>query len=423
MAQSKPARKKDKPILHRHPPTKPTRTRPIQAETADLLLAQARTLLQRSEPNEAHRIASRALALLEPDQASSIPALHLLGEANVELGDLDAARDFFLRAVRIDPDGRLPAELGVGAETFLWMAQLCEDGGTASVRWYEKGAKALQDDIARLEEERSTASAERGVPGADAKRCQLAQALCGAAEVYMTDLSWEADAESRCESLVTEALLVAPNSADALQTLASVRISQSRMEDARAALRRSVGVWKDLHPEDDRVPAYATRISLARLLLETEEEAEALTVLERLVAEDDQSVEAWYLGGWTLHIMADKSGSLSSHAEDGPDVDRKASGEQRARWRSSREWLDNALRLYRTLEYEDERLRDHAMELLDVLQRKIAADGSPHEDDDDEDEDEDEDEGEGEAEDQGEHEGEWEDESADNDPDKQMVDA
>lgn len=60
--------------------------------------------------------------------------------------------------------------------------------------------------------------------------------------------SMEPDAENNCERFVTEALLAVPGSAEALQTLASVRISQTRMDDAKAALERSVGLWKDLEP-------------------------------------------------------------------------------------------------------------------------------------------------------------------------------
>ena len=109
---------------------------------------------------------------------------------------------------------------------------------------------------------------------------------------------WDPAAESTCETLVAEALLTAPLSPEPLQTLASVRISQLRVEDARAALARSMELWVDLPPEDPHVPEFATRISLARLLMEAGMEEGAMGVLERLVREDDGCVEAWYLGGF-----------------------------------------------------------------------------------------------------------------------------
>ena len=97
-----------------------------------------------------------------------------------------------------------------------------------------------------------------------------------------------------------------------LQTLASVRISQERVEDAREALKRSVSIWKDIPAEleDEARPDFATRVSLSRLLMEVEAEQEALEVLDLLVKEDDQSVECWYLGGWGQVLMSQKE-SLS----------------------------------------------------------------------------------------------------------------
>ena len=83
----------------------------------------------------------------------------------------------------------------------------------------------------------------------DAKRTELAEALCATAEVYMTDLSWEDDAEQRCERLITEAVAVCPEtlSAGVLQTLASIRISQERVEEAKKVSGiGSVGVYANL---------------------------------------------------------------------------------------------------------------------------------------------------------------------------------
>ena len=174
--------------------------------------------------------------------------------------------------------------------------------------------------------------------------------------------SWENEAESRCESLVTEALLVCPNAPEVLQTLASIRISQLRVDDARSALSRSIELWKDLSPEDPGVPDYATRISLSRLLMEASMEFEALGVLERLILEDDQSVEAWYLGGWCLYLLAEKQ-----QATDNDAVESK----RLASLSASREWLKQSLALYDFLQYEDERLKDHAAELVQGMNKEL----------------------------------------------------
>lgn len=181
--------------------------------------------------------------------------------------------------------------------------------------------------------------------------------------------SWEEDAEARCEALITEAITVTPEAPEVLQTLASIRISQLRTEDAQAALVRSMGIWKDLTPGDVNVPDFAIRISLARLLMEVTLEFEALEVLERLILEDDQSVEAWYLGGWCLFLLAEKQQApKDATAEELAESPRHASLE------ASREWLKQSLKLYGLLEYEDERLRDHALELVQEMNKEIGED-------------------------------------------------
>jgi tetratricopeptide (TPR) repeat protein len=318
----------------------------------EALLVQAATLLQTSEPEEALVAARRALNILQPSSSppsvAALPALNLLGEIQVELGDPESAREAFEAAIAIDPLGASD-----GAEKFLWMAQLNEEGGAKSVAWFEKGIEVLKREIGELEGKLVKKTEVTDL--LEEKKQKVANSLCGIAEVYMTDLSWEEDAEARCEAAVTEALLFAPSNPEPLQTLASIRISQLRHEDAKAALARSMDLWKDLDPDDDKVPDYSTRISLSRLLMEAELEDEAFEVLERLIGENDGSVEAWYLGGWCLHLLAGKQ---------------KAKGEDDAATqdlRTSRDWLENCLRLYTLLEYEDERLKEHADEILKEL--------------------------------------------------------
>lgn len=225
----------------------------------------------------------------------------------------------------------------------------------------------------------------------------------------LTASSWEEDAENQCESLITEALLVDPQAPEVLQTLASIRISQLRQDDARAALSRSLGLWKDLPPEDPKVPEFATRVSLARLLMEVAMELEALEVLERLILEDDQSVEAWYLGGWCLYLLAEKrQAPKDAEAEASPESQRLAS------LVASREWLKQSLTLYDLLQYEDERLKEHALELVEEMNKEIPEDME----DDSNAEDAEGEDAEGE-----EGEGDWEDEIEDeSDEDHEMAD-
>ncbi|PYH99116.1 hypothetical protein BO71DRAFT_369867 [Aspergillus ellipticus CBS 707.79] len=372
-------------------------------EDPSKILEQATIQLQTGQPDAALSLAQQVLNNAPANSPTQLLALNTVGEIYVEVGEIDIARQHFMRAVELDSDGTIPESQGGGAGKFLWLAQLSELGGRDSVQWFEKGVSSLRHTIKQLEQNPGPEEAIVLVE----KKHKMANALCGVAEIYMTDLSWEEDAESRCESLITEALLVAPNAPEVLQTLASIRISQLRTEEAQTALLRSLALWKDLPPEDPTIPDFATRISLSRLLMEVSKELEALEVLERLILEDDQSVEAWYLGGWCLQLLAEKQQAPkdvdeADESEESPETRRHASLD------ASREWLKQSLALCEVLQYEDERLKEHAMELVQGMNKELG-----EEIDDDE---------AGEDEDNGE---EWEDEEieVESDSDHEMADS
>lgn len=360
-------------------------------ESASAMLAETEELVREGRAEDALPTALRALDTVREAAggeitATSLPALNAVAEIYVELGNAAAAHGYFLQAVSLDPDGRIPEPQGGGAEKFLWLAQLSDEGGQDSVEWFERGAAVLRREIGALGDGGDRVGQE------DEKRKKLAGALCGIIEVYMTDLSWDPSAETKCERLISEALLVAPQCAEPLQTLASIRISQTRVAEAKTALRDSMALWQDLPPEEDSaVPDFPTRVSLARLLMEVGMEEEAVGVVERLVLEDDGSVEAWYLGGWCLYLLGGKQGQGERggngsrgdamegvNGDHGDEEDGDGEAEEHLRTQSmisSREWLRQSLKLYEMVEYEDERLRDHALELVGELDAVIGDEG------------------------------------------------
>ncbi|RMY49118.1 hypothetical protein D0865_07682 [Hortaea werneckii] len=344
-----------------------------QNETPEQLYASAIDLVEQSQPEDALRQAKKLWSQCQKGLVTEqLPALNLLGEISVELGDVDSAKQYFEQAVALDPEGKVPEAMGGGAEKFLWLAQLCEEGGKASVQWFEKGAAALQGEIEALETGNMPGMDEEGMLMLRVeKKRKLANALCGIVEVYMTDLSWEDDAEARCEALVTQAMTVEDEtSPEVLQTLASVRLSQERKEDAQSALTRSLATWRHLDPEDPAIPDFANRIALSRLLMEAEMEKEAMFVLQRLVTDDDQSVEAWYLGGWCQNLIAEKL-TAAGLSTDTPANGTDEENELLIALKGSRNWLKMALKLYDLLEYEDDRLYEHAKELVVALDRDL----------------------------------------------------
>jgi tetratricopeptide (TPR) repeat protein len=387
MAPTRPSKKAK--AKNRSHPKKPTAA---PTKPAKQLLAEATALLEQGDAPSAVSTARAALdAALENDSARACAAHMLLGEINVELGEIDTARSHFLEAARLDEDGSLAEDLGGGPEKFNWLAQLSEEGGADSVAWFERAAACLRaqiqalgaaaDDARRKGSARGTAEKEIEAVTSGKKK-KLSETLCAVAEVYMTDLSWEEDAEARCEALITEATMIAPELPDAWQTVANVRVSQSRRDDAVAALERSMALWTDLEPEDPGVPPFPSRVSLTRLLIECDLQQKAVEVCERLVLDDDGSVEAWYLGGMAHYTLGEKGKLEASGVENGnsssdPKVDWKKE------WVRARQWLSQCLLLFEAQEYEDERLGEHAKELLTTVNTEVG--DLPDEDDEDED--------------------------------------
>ncbi|SPQ18975.1 773709e9-f197-4a41-bbfa-d3f107a1833a [Thermothielavioides terrestris] len=374
MAPTKP-----KKAAHKSKARNRVRAKAASAQNTNInareLLAQATAFLEEGDAESAATIARAAYQRIGEGGRLAGAALSLLGQIHVELGEIGAAREFFLAAVKVDEDGSLPDDVGGGPEKFLWLAQLSEEGGHDSVSWFERGAAALRAQIQTLTESLDSRPLTRDAQEAviAEKRKRLAETLCAVVEVYMTDLSWEEDAEQRCEALITEATMLAPESAETWQTVANVRISQTRTEEAREALKRSLGLWTHLEPEDPAVPPFPSRVSLVRLLIEVDMEEQAMAVTERLIAEDDRSVEVLYLGGYARYLRGEKL----KNKDQASDVET-----WKASWRSARKWLAQCLKVFQQEEYEDERLGEHARELLESIKGEL---GESAEDEDDED--------------------------------------
>lgn len=153
------------------------------------LYAQSISLLQTGQPEEAFSVAQKLLKVVTPTSnytLASLPALSLLGEISIEIGDAEISHFYFLEAAKLDPEGKIAEEEGGGAEKFLWLAQLCGEGGKESIDWFEKGARVLRRGVGDLEPE---ANDETSQALLEEKKNRLANALCGMIEVYMTDLS------------------------------------------------------------------------------------------------------------------------------------------------------------------------------------------------------------------------------------------
>jgi tetratricopeptide (TPR) repeat protein len=247
-----------------------------------------------------------------------------LGELLLNTGDGERAYALFERSAKLAPD--------MGATKWLYLGQLSE--GWQSLQHFSKGAELLQEELGArritpcLREPDRKEGEEVGGKGMDDEAFailnQLVSTHCSIADLYLTDLCFEEDAEARCQAALDEALrLDVGGSPEVTQACANLRLSQKRGQEAAALMIETVkrlgACQQDDVEEDDeeegeggegagqeirglQLPTMMFRLQTAKLLLECQAynkkcAKEAVRVLEACKCEDDENVEVWYLLG------------------------------------------------------------------------------------------------------------------------------
>ncbi|KAJ2747651.1 hypothetical protein GGI20_000300 [Coemansia sp. BCRC 34301] len=317
----------------------------------DQLLTKTQELMDDNDYETALKFVAKAIEMDE----NNTQALLLAAIIQLESGEAEPAVNCLLKCAQISPDR--------GFEKYMYLGQFAVE--LESVKYFQLGVDAMQRDLNEL--------------GADSKdqaavlKRKMAEAYVAMTEIYLTDCCFEEDAEKKCEELLQRGLMIDPECPEVYQTMASVRLSQNRSDDARECVAKSMALWtgKDL-ADPTQIPSYENRLALVRLLLELDDKERALGLLEGLQKEDDENVDAWYLFGWTYHLQSEDTA-----AANGDDEDRKEL------LRSARECFKQAIKLANMLGYENDGLIDHALELVAAIDAVV-----PPSEDDEEGEDE-----------------------------------
>ncbi|ANB13814.1 hypothetical protein AWJ20_4761 [Sugiyamaella lignohabitans] len=274
---------------------------------------QARKLL---ESSEAAKCLELALPVLDSQSSDDVKleALHLIGEAYLENGDPKNAFECFSKCAELDPDGSKG-----GMEKFLWLGQL--SGGEPGLKWFEKGLHGLRNALTEVNNKAASSSKVNGDNDLQMQfqvkllHKKINEALCGMIEVWMTDLCMEPEAESQCEKLIAEALLLDEEIPESWSMLGSIRISQQRNDDAREALERSWQLFQAVG--DGSIDELPSLIRLAQNMMEMGQHQYVLDVTKRIHVMDDQVVDSFYLNGLAHN-------ELYKEIRDGPDAESKS---------------------------------------------------------------------------------------------------
>jgi len=360
---------------------------PASLENAEKLVRQGNVAMGLGKHEAALQIFSAAAIMYDKlrrkSQNSDQPIEILLaktkcqtGEAYASMGLVDLATQEFRQGISELESAQKNHDLvsmeevhDVKASLYMYMAQSSE--GSEALEFFTKGSqelklrwdclKSIKDHVPGTpmpmeeEEQKQVRKDQLEDPEEaieDVKK-RLCETQCAIAELYMTDLCMEDGAEQQCESSLHAALEYCGASIEnnqysnvppeVLQTMANLRLSQSRLDDATSAILAAYskievgckalasisgfGDEEDEELEDPnsqkaqelmnteevlQLPGQEFRVQTAKLLLECANSligdkageelgnqcAEAaIQVLGSVLAEMDEIIEVWYLIG------------------------------------------------------------------------------------------------------------------------------
>ncbi|XP_047216310.1 probable assembly chaperone of rpl4 isoform X2 [Girardinichthys multiradiatus] len=315
--------------------------------------------------------------------SNNLQALDMLGHICSELGDMQKAKSVFLRAIDLSPD--------VGHSKYMYLGQI--HTGQEAVNFYTRGIQVL---LSALEKQETMAQA--GATGTTDENDEVPSAkdvsvaYCSLAEIYLTDLCMEEGAADKCREFIEKALQYHHDNPEALQLMASYLFSTGRNQEGNGYLLKSVGMWLPAQKQSaassatdeetqNEIPPYESRITTAKLLIESEEYEMAVDVLEGLLEEDDEVVQVWYLSGWVCYLQWEKA--KQQQEREGKEATVEGKEEWKALQDAARSYLTNAKKLYMKLRCDDQPMLEHAEQLLGELGGEMEAeDEDPDLDDD-----------------------------------------
>lgn len=250
----------------------------------------------------------RAALTERPDDPDVLDAL---GEVLIQLDDPVGARAAFERSAVVAPSA--------GFAKWMYLGQLSR--GNDAVEHFTRGLGVIN---ARL---------DAGATGQDAAklRRRLSEAFCSLAELFLTDLCDEADAEPRCAMHAASALEADAGNPEAHLVNANLRLCQKAPAEAAVFMRRACELMRALEDDESEdeggevsgggagagggasakaarpalpahvlalgMPSMDVRLDAARTCMEMELYDEASHLFDRLLGEDDTNMEVWFLAG------------------------------------------------------------------------------------------------------------------------------
>lgn len=207
----------------------------------DLILG-ARELLDGGKIEDAYNLLAPHLN----KNLENISFLQIFAETLLENDDIEKAFEVLNLACALDPDANF------GTDKFFNLGQMV--GGREGLCYLDRGLYNLNSQLEKLHnspQDLKQNLIETNMLHNSKEELQrfftkkLNQGIFAKIEIWMTDLCMEEEAENQCEQLINYSLGYDGENPEALSLLASIRISQLRIEEAVSALTKSWSLYQE----------------------------------------------------------------------------------------------------------------------------------------------------------------------------------
>mmetsp|Transcript_19769 Transcript_19769/g.36402 ORF Transcript_19769/g.36402 Transcript_19769/m.36402 type:complete len:285 (-) Transcript_19769:313-1167(-) len=203
--------------------------------------------------------------------------LDTYAEVACTLGDEALAKSLYEESVRADPLSN-PAK-------YFALAQLSE--GREALNFYTTGLDAYNRSLFGAD---PTQTAEINA--------QMAKGASAVAELYMTDLCDEPEAEHRCEELLRDALNIDANCIDAWQATLNLRLIRARIDEAKATASTLRSIISNL-PEG-QLPTTQFLGETVRMMFEVGDFEAAIEIADISLSMDENQPDIMYIQAFSL---------------------------------------------------------------------------------------------------------------------------
>ena len=142
----------------------------------------------------------------------------------LQAGELEKAQQCLGRAITVQPNQ--------GHRKYFSLAQLFS--GQESLELFKHGITVLESTLPEID--------PNSEDGKEMKK-ELASAYCAIAELYMTDLCDNPEAETECTQSIQKSVEVDPQNPESWQTKARLHLIKNEFQQAKDDLNHSLTLW------------------------------------------------------------------------------------------------------------------------------------------------------------------------------------